>query len=108
MRLANWLSAALELPKGPCLAPAALRVAEAHQETEPCTLDRSHCQYRKSAFNEVVLRDMRSLFGWSLSNPVALLRQQLFVYRHLMTWLNHPFESPPELYAAEQLALEWA
>jgi len=51
---------------------------------------------------------MRSTFGWSLSNLVALLRQQLFVYRDLMTWLNHPFESPPELYAAEQLALEWA
>ena len=51
---------------------------------------------------------MRSTFGWSLSNLVALLRQQLFVYRGLMTWLNHPFESPPELYAAEQLALEWA
>jgi len=45
---------------------------------------------------------MRSTFGWSLSNLVALLRQQLFVYRDLMTWLNHPFESPPELYAAEQ------
>ena len=51
---------------------------------------------------------MRSTFGWSLSNLVALLRQQLFVYRDLMTWLNHPLESPPELYAAEQLALEWA
>ena len=51
---------------------------------------------------------MRSTFGWSLSNLVALLRQQLFVCRDLMTWLNHPFESPPELYAAEQLALEWA
>jgi len=51
---------------------------------------------------------MRSTFGWNLSNLVALLRQQLFVYRGLMTWLNHPFESPPELYAAEQLALEWA
>lgn len=45
---------------------------------------------------------MRSTFGWSLSNLVALLRQQLFVYRDLITWLNHPFESPPELYAAEQ------
>ena len=51
---------------------------------------------------------MRSTFGWSLSNLVALLRQQLFVYRDLMTWLNHPFEPPPELNAAEELALEWA
>lgn len=49
---------------------------------------------------------MRSTFGWSLSNLVALLRQQLFVYRDLMAWLNQPFESPSELLAAEQLTLE--
>jgi len=49
---------------------------------------------------------MLSTFGWSLSNLVALLRQQLFVYRDLMSWLNQPFESPPELLAAEQLTLE--
>ena len=49
---------------------------------------------------------LRSTFGWSLSNLVALLRQQLFVYRDLMAWLNQPFESPPELLAAEQLTLE--
>jgi hypothetical protein len=40
---------------------------------------------------------MRSSFGWSLSNLVALLRQQLFVYRDLMTWLNDPFQAPPAL-----------
>jgi hypothetical protein len=49
---------------------------------------------------------LRSTFGWSLSNLVALLRQQLFAYRDLMVWLNQPFESPPELLAAEQLMLE--
>jgi hypothetical protein len=49
---------------------------------------------------------LRSTFGWSLSNLVALLRQQLFVYRDLMAWLNQPFESPSELLAAEQLTLE--
>ena len=32
---------------------------------------------------------------WSLSNLVALLRQQLFVYRDLWIWLNTPFEGPP-------------
>lgn len=48
---------------------------------------------------------MRSTFRWSLSNLVALLRQQLFVYRDLMKWLNQPFESPPESLAAEQLML---
>ena len=38
---------------------------------------------------------LRSTYGWSLSNLVALLRQQLFVYRDLMSWLNEPFEVPP-------------
>lgn len=40
---------------------------------------------------------LRASFGWSLSNLVALLRQQLFVYRDLFTWLNQPFEPPPIL-----------
>jgi transposase len=38
---------------------------------------------------------LRATFGWSLSNLVALLRQQLFVYRDLWTWLNAPFQPPP-------------
>lgn len=40
---------------------------------------------------------LRASFGWSLSNLVALLRQQLFVYRDLLAWLNHPFQAPPAL-----------
>ena len=40
---------------------------------------------------------LQSTFGWSLSNLVALLRQQLFVYRDLFTWLNDPFKAPPAL-----------
>ena len=40
---------------------------------------------------------LRSTFGWSLSNLIALLRQQLFVYRDLFTWLNDPFQAPPAL-----------
>ena len=40
---------------------------------------------------------MKSTFKWSLSNLVALLRQQLFVYRDLFAWLNNPFEAPPAL-----------
>jgi hypothetical protein len=40
---------------------------------------------------------MKATFGWSLSNLVALLRQQLFVYRDLWTWLNEPFQAPPPL-----------
>jgi Domain of unknown function (DUF4372)/Transposase DDE domain len=53
---------------------------------------------------------LRSRFGWSLSNLVALLRQQLFVYRDLMGWLNDPFQAPPALAGVHdgQLALELA
>jgi hypothetical protein len=40
---------------------------------------------------------LKSTFNWSLSNLVALLRQQLFAYRDLWTWLNCPFEPPPAL-----------
>ena len=40
---------------------------------------------------------MRAQFGWSLSNLVALLRQQLFVYRDLFRWIDSPFEAPPAL-----------
>jgi hypothetical protein len=47
-----------------------------------------------------------STFGWSLSNLVALLRQQLFVYRDLWLWIDSPFQPPPELgLVAEQLSL---
>jgi len=40
---------------------------------------------------------MKSTFNWSLSNLVALLRQQLFVYRDWFTWLNDPYQAPPAL-----------
>jgi IS4 transposase len=43
---------------------------------------------------------MKSSFGWSLSNLAALLRQQLFIFRDLWAWLNNPMEGPP---AARQL-----
>jgi hypothetical protein len=36
-------------------------------------------------------------FSWSLSRLIALLRQQLFVYRDLWRWLESPFEPPVEL-----------
>jgi hypothetical protein len=48
---------------------------------------------------------MRASFTWSLSNLVALLRQQLFVYRDLWSWLNEPFQAPAAV-AAAQLNLE--
>ena len=52
---------------------------------------------------------LRSTFSWSLSNLVALLRQQLFVYRDLWIWIDAPFQSPPQLeFMPPQLALSLA
>jgi len=50
---------------------------------------------------------LRSTFSWSLSNLIALLRHQLFVYRDLFTWLDAPFEGPPVLaeFEVKQLSL---
>ena len=49
---------------------------------------------------------LKSSFGWSLSNLVALLRQQLFVYRDLWTWMDDPFQPPPiPVGFSEQLVL---
>ena len=52
---------------------------------------------------------LKSQYGWSLSNLVALLRHQLFVYRDLYAWLEAPFEAPPALAGVhdQQLALEF-
>jgi hypothetical protein len=48
---------------------------------------------------------LRSRFGWSLSNLVALLRMNLFTHRDLWSWLDKPFDIPPILYEPEQLKL---
>ena len=40
---------------------------------------------------------MRSTYKWSFSNLVALLRQQLFVYRDLWAWINAPYQPPPDM-----------
>lgn len=54
---------------------------------------------------------LKSTFAWSLSNLAALLRQQLFFYRDLRTWLDDPFQAPPALAGvhddAQQLAIWW-
>jgi hypothetical protein len=47
---------------------------------------------------------LRSTWNWGLSNLVALLRQQLFVYRDLWIWLNQPFQ-PPQALDDRQLSL---
>jgi hypothetical protein len=50
---------------------------------------------------------LKACYGWSLSNLLALLRQQLFVYRELYSWLDNPFTAPPAIIEIEaQLALE--
>ena len=44
---------------------------------------------------------MKSTFGWHLSNFIVLLRQQLFVYRDLLKWIDDPFQAletaPPQM-----------
>ena len=58
-----------------------------------------HTQVWTALIAMLVLRylQLKSSFGWSLSNLAALLRHQLFVYRDLFDWLNKPFEAPPVL-----------
>ena len=52
---------------------------------------------------------LKARYGWSLSNLLAILRQQLFVYRDLFTWLDDPFTSPPAVIELDtQLALEFS
>ena len=50
---------------------------------------------------------LRSKFGWSLSNLIALLRMNLFTYRDLWSWLDTPFEIPVVEPLAVQLELKW-
>lgn len=69
-----------------------------------------HTQIWTALIAMLVLKylQLKSTFGWSLSNLAALLRHQLFVYRDLFPWLNKPFEAPPALEGIHdaQLVLE--
>jgi hypothetical protein len=58
----------------------------------------------------LILRYLQLLskIKWSLSNLVALLRQQLFVYRDLIAWLNKPREGPPQLAEIKKLSFEFS
>ena len=38
---------------------------------------------------------LRSQWGWHLSNLSALLRLNLFTHRNLWHWIDHPLEAPP-------------
>lgn len=53
---------------------------------------------------------LQAKFPWSLSRLIALLRQQLFVYRDLWLWLEVPFQPPIPLTEIDspQLPFVWA
>ena len=42
---------------------------------------------------------------WSMSNLAAMLRLNLFTYRELQAWLDHPFSTPPVVPLSTQLDL---
>jgi len=44
----------------------------------------------------IKILQLRSTFAWALSNLIALLRWNLFSYRDLWSWINRPFDTPPE------------
>jgi hypothetical protein len=44
---------------------------------------------------------------WSFSNLAAMLRLNLFTYRHLQTWLDQPFATPPLDPQPDQLNLQF-
>jgi len=57
----------------------------------------------------LVLRylQLKSRYGWSLSNLIALLRMNLFTHRDLWAWLDKPFDVVPEEYVQERLPLAY-
>jgi len=49
---------------------------------------------------------LKAKFKWSLANLIALLRQQLFIYRDLYQWLDDPFQAPPLLAGVHHAQLD--
>ena len=47
----------------------------------------------------------KSSFDWSLSNLVAMFRWNVFAYKELWSWLDNPFEEPPDTPDDPQLFL---
>jgi hypothetical protein len=66
-----------------------------------------HTQIWTALIAILILRylQLKSSFGRSMSNLVALLRFNLFSYRQLWSWLNHPFDLPIPLTPLAQLSL---
>lgn len=54
----------------------------------------------------IKLLQFRSSLKWALSNLIALLRWNLFSYRDLWSWLDAPFETPPQSLDLEQTWLD--
>jgi Domain of unknown function (DUF4372)/Transposase DDE domain len=50
---------------------------------------------------------LKSQWGWSLSNLVALLRMNLFTHRDLWAWLNNPLGVPPDPGAPQQVPMRF-
>src|SRR5579883_3443376 len=48
---------------------------------------------------------LKSRWGWSMSNLVALLRMNLFTHRELWAWLDNPFAVPPDPPGPEQVVM---
>ena len=46
----------------------------------------------------LILKALRAMaqYKWYLSNLVAFIRLNLFVKIDMITWLNNPFEEPPD------------
>ena len=51
------------------------------------------------------LMQLKSRWGWSMSNLVALLRMNLFTHRELWAWLDNPFAVPPDPPGPEQVIM---
>jgi hypothetical protein len=62
-----------------------------------------HIQIWTALIAMLMLRflQLSSTWGWSLSNLVAMIRLNLFTYRHLHKWLDNPF-TPPDVGPADQ------
>ena len=51
---------------------------------------------------------LKSRFGWSLANLVALLRMNLFTHRDLHAWIDDPFGPPPDPGDAPQFSMAFS
>jgi hypothetical protein len=55
----------------------------------------------------IKILQQRSTFAWALSNLIALLRWNLFTYRHLWEWINRPFDTPPQTPPDQLELFDW-